>query len=114
MGHPILLWARPFAGVGGPVGFDFDGGGFDGCVVVEAAPAVVLGFRDEASGDWVAVDVLDFLFEFTGSEDVEVVVTGLPEVAALPLRSLEDSPLMTRRQNLFRVELLEMRLLHLS
>jgi hypothetical protein len=26
------------------------------------------------------VDVLDFLFEFSGGEDVEVVVAGLPEV----------------------------------
>jgi hypothetical protein len=50
--------------------------------VVEAAPAVVFGFGDEASGDWVAVDVLDLLFEFAGGEDVEVVVAGLPEVVA--------------------------------
>jgi hypothetical protein len=50
--------------------------------MVEAAPAVVFGFGDEASGDWVAVDVLDLLFEFAGGEDVEVVVAGLPEVVA--------------------------------
>jgi hypothetical protein len=50
--------------------------------VVEAAPGIVFGFGDEASGDWVAVDVLDFLFEFAGGEDVEVVIARLPELAA--------------------------------
>jgi hypothetical protein len=52
--------------------------------VVEAAPGIVFGFGDEASGDWIAVDVLDFLFEFACGEDVEVVVAGLPEVVAFP------------------------------
>jgi len=51
--------------------------------VVEAAPAIVFGFGDESSGDRVAVDVLDFLFEFACGEDIEVVVAGLPEVVAL-------------------------------
>jgi hypothetical protein len=32
--------------------------------VVEAAPAVVFGFRDEAAGDWVAVDVADLVAFF--------------------------------------------------
>ena len=50
--------------------------------MVEAAPAVVFWFGDESSGDWVAVDVLNFLFEFACGEDVEVVVAGLPEVVA--------------------------------
>jgi hypothetical protein len=50
--------------------------------VVEAAPAVVFGFGDEASGDWVAVDVLDLLFEFSVGEDVEVVVAGLPKMVS--------------------------------
>jgi hypothetical protein len=53
--------------------------------VIEAAPAVVFGFGDEASGHGVAVDVLDFLFEFACGEDVEVVVPRLPEVIALAL-----------------------------
>ena len=74
-----------FTATGAPVGFDFDRGRFAGGVVVEAAPAVVFGFRDESSGDWVAVDVLDFRFEFSGGEDVEVVVAGLPEVVAFAL-----------------------------
>ena len=69
----------------GPVGFDFDGTGFAGSVVVEAAPAVALGVGDEATFDRVAVDILDFLFEFVGGEEVEVVVAGLPEVVAFAL-----------------------------
>ena len=74
---------RPSAG--GPLGFDFYLARFAGRIVVEAAPAVVFGSRDQASGDWIAVYVLDFLFEFAGGEDVEVVVAGLPEVGALAL-----------------------------
>jgi hypothetical protein len=64
------------------LGFDLYGAGFAGGVVVEAAPAIVFGFGDKASGDWVAVDVLDFFFEFACGEDVEVVVAGLPESLA--------------------------------
>jgi hypothetical protein len=78
----LILGGKLFAVLGGPVGFDFDGGEFAGGVVVEAAPAVVFGFGDESSGYEVAVDVLDFLFEFAWGEDVEVVVAGLPEVVA--------------------------------
>ena len=94
--HPELLWVWSFAAVGGPFGFDFYGGGFAGGVVVEAAPAVVFGFGDESSGDWVAVDVLDLLFEFSGGEEIEVVVAGLPEVGARAFEefggfSLDDS-----------------------
>jgi hypothetical protein len=81
---------------GGPVRFDFDRGGFAGAVVVEAAPAIVFGMGDEASGDWVVVDVLNFLDEFGCGEDVEIVVARLPEVIAGALEefggfSLEDS-----------------------
>ena len=52
-----------FAASSGPLGFDFDGAGFAGGVVVEAAPAVVFGFGDEAAGDGVAVDVLELFCE---------------------------------------------------
>ena len=69
-----------FAEPGCPFGFDFDCVGFACGVVVEAAPAIVFGFGDEASGDWVAVDVLDFLDSFLVGVDVEVVVTALPEL----------------------------------
>jgi hypothetical protein len=84
MGHPeyglVLCMGHP---PDGPVGFDFDGGGLAGGVVVEAAPAVVFGAGDEAAGDGVAVDVADLLYEFGGGEDVEVVIAGLPEVVAV-------------------------------
>ena len=83
MGHPdfVVVLDPGHPPVGGPVGFDFDGGRVAGGVVVEAAPAVVFGFGDEATGDGVAVDVADFFFEFSGGEDVEVVVAGLPKWA---------------------------------
>ena len=48
--------------------------------MVEAAPAVVFGFRDEAAGDWVAVDVADFFDALFWGVYVEVVVTALPEL----------------------------------
>jgi hypothetical protein len=73
---------------GSPFGFDFYGAGFAGGVVVEAAPAVVFGFGDESSCDGVAVDVSDFLFEFSGGEDIEVVVARLPEVIAIVFEEL--------------------------
>ena len=87
---PILSFGvaqelRLFAEVGCPFGLDLDGAGFACGVVVEAAPAIVFWFGDESSGDWIAVDVLDFLFELACGEDVEVVVAGLPEVGALAL-----------------------------
>src|SRR3979490_2775043 len=70
MGHPApgLFWlvervegARflSFAAAGGPLGFDFYWVRFAGGVVVEAAPAVVFGFRDQAAGARVAGDVLE-------------------------------------------------------
>jgi hypothetical protein len=54
-----------FAAAGGPFGLDLDGSGFAGGVMVEAAPAVVLGFGHETSGDWIAVDVLNFFGSFS-------------------------------------------------
>ena len=50
--------------------------------MVEAAPAVVFGFVDEAAGDGIAVDVLDLFDKLAGGEGVEVVVAGLPELFA--------------------------------
>ena len=52
-----------FAATGGPLGFDFYGMGFAGCMVVEATPAILFGTRDEAAFDGVAVDVLEFFRE---------------------------------------------------
>jgi len=64
----------------GPLGFDFDGAYLAGCVVVEAAPAIVLGARDQAALDRVAMDVLKLLDIFLGAGYVEVVVAALPEL----------------------------------
>ena len=53
-----------------------------------AAPGPVFGVKDEASGDWIAVDIAE-LFEPLGvREDVEVVVTGLPELFAVAFQEL--------------------------
>jgi hypothetical protein len=59
--------------------------------VTVAAPRPVFGFFDESSDDWVAVDVTELLDEFGVGEDVEVVITALPELFAIafePLRCL--------------------------
>ena len=80
LGHPPL--SLSFSAAGGPAGLDFDGAGLAGGVVVEAAPTVVFRFGDEASGDWVAVDVLNLFYEFGCGENVEVIVARLPEVIA--------------------------------
>ena len=71
-----------FAAASCPFGLDLDGAGFACGVVVEAAPAVVFGFGDEAASDGIAVDVSDFFYEFGIGEDVEVVVARLPEMVA--------------------------------
>ena len=63
-----------------PFGFDLNGAGFAGGVVVEAAPGVVFGFGDESPCDWVAVDVLDLFDSLFGRVHVEVVVAALPEL----------------------------------
>ncbi len=69
-----------FAAGPGPVGFDLYRAGFAGGIVVEAAPAVVLGFGDEAPGYGIAVDVTNLFKIFVGGEDVEVIVAELPEL----------------------------------
>jgi hypothetical protein len=104
-----LLWVRSLTVAGGPLRLDFYGDGFAGGVVVEAAPAVVFGFGDEASGDWIAVDVLDLLFELAGGEDVEVVVARLPEVGAGAFEefgglALDDSEDRGERMGIWLVE----------
>ena len=64
------------------MGFDLDSADFSGGPVVEAAPGPVFEFFDEAARDGIAVDVLELLDELGMGEDVEVVVTGLPESGA--------------------------------
>ena len=63
--------------------FDFYGVGFAGRVVIEAAPAIVFGFGDQAAGDWIAVDVLSLFAQLFWDRYVEVVITGLPELLLL-------------------------------
>ncbi len=80
VGHPVCMtWGTS---IDGPFGFDFDGSGFAGGVVVEAAPSIVFRTVDESAGYRIAVDVTDLLDEFARCESVEVVVAGLPEVFA--------------------------------
>lgn len=52
-----------------------------------AAPWPVFGVFDEASCDWIAVDVAELFYEPRLSEDVEVVVAVLPELWTLALES---------------------------
>jgi hypothetical protein len=58
---------------------DLDGGGFVEEEVTVGGPRPVFGSFDEASGDGVAVHVLDLFDSLVVGEDVEVVVAGLPE-----------------------------------
>jgi hypothetical protein len=56
-----------------PVRFDFDAALLADRPVAEAAPWAVLGLFDEATCDWIAVDLVDLLGEFLLSEKVKVV-----------------------------------------
>ena len=58
---------------------DLDSADFAECVVAVAAPGPVFGLFDESTMDGIAVDVLEFLDALRWGEDIEVVVTGLPE-----------------------------------
>ena len=59
---------------------DLDGSNFVCCIVTIAAPGPVFGLFYKTAMDGIAVDVLQFLDALCTSEDVEVVVTGLPEM----------------------------------
>ena len=77
-----------FAEVPGRCGFDFDAAGFAGEMVAETAPWPVFGPGNEATYDWVTVDVLQFFNVLSVGEDVEVIVAGLPELFAVALETL--------------------------
>jgi hypothetical protein len=77
-----------FAAVCGPFGFNFDWAGVSCGVVVETTPSVVFGFGDEAAVYGVAVDVANLLYEFRRREDIEVVVTRLPEMGSFVFQEL--------------------------
>jgi hypothetical protein len=87
----VLLTAIPC-----PMGFNLDSARLAGEVVTEATPWPVFRFFDEASFDRVAVEVAQLFDRLFVGEDVEVVVTGLPEVGSFTLEefgglSLEDA-----------------------
>ena len=50
--------------------------------MIEAAPRPVFGLFDEVAIYRVAVHVFELLYELVVGEDVEVVVSGLPELVA--------------------------------
>jgi hypothetical protein len=77
------LWGGALAAGVGPVGFDFDATGLAGEVVAVAGPGPVFGLFDVAAIDGVAVHVLQFFNVLAVGEDVEVVVTSLPELLAV-------------------------------
>ena len=53
--------------------------------MTEAGPLPVFGLLYQAASYRVAVDVLEFFYSFGCGEDIEVVVTGLPEWALFVL-----------------------------
>jgi hypothetical protein len=55
------------------VRFDFDADRLAGRPVEKTAPRPVIGLFDEATCDWIAVDVADLLGEFLLSENAKVV-----------------------------------------
>jgi hypothetical protein len=85
IGCPILRvlakggkYASPAAGR--PFGFNFNGSGFTGDVVVEAAPAIVFWLCDQATLYRVAMDVAELFDLFLRTGDIEVVIATLPEL----------------------------------
>ncbi len=80
MGGSVRGGARSFGE--GPVGSDFYAAGGAGGPVIEAAPWPVFWFLDEFADHRVAVHVFELFYELVVSEDIEIVVAGLPEVGA--------------------------------
>src|SRR6185312_6459758 len=70
----------PLAPVPRPLGFDLNSALLAREVMAKAAPGPVLGLFDETSLDGVAVQVAQLLHMFLLGKDVEVVVSGLPEL----------------------------------
>ena len=46
----------------------------------EAAPGPIAWISYEAALYWIGVHVVEFLAEFFGAVDIEIVETGLPEI----------------------------------
>ena len=73
-----------------PLGLDLHAASFAGGVVVEAAPWPVLGLLDETSCDRVSMHVAQLLNVLLVSQDIEVVVPGLPELSSFTFESLSS------------------------
>jgi hypothetical protein len=56
-----------------------DWAGFVQKIVTVTRPWPVFGPFDKVSGDWIAVHVLQLFDSLVVSEDIEIVVAGLPE-----------------------------------
>ena len=69
--------------------FDFDAARLAGRPVEETAPWPVLGLFDEATGDWIAVDVADLLGEFLLRKR-QSRLRGAPQVSKLPLEQFRS------------------------
>jgi hypothetical protein len=70
------------------VGFDFDNCGLAGEPMAVAAPRPVFGIFDEFALYWIAVDVAKLLRKLALREDVEIVITVLPEAGTVALETL--------------------------
>lgn len=88
-GAPLVLVVHSFTRCGAfaavpcPVGFDFDSTDFAGEPVAVGAPWPIFGILCEAALDGVAMDVAKFLCELSLTDDVEILIAGLPELRAV-------------------------------
>lgn len=48
--------------------------------MAKAGPRPILGFFDQSASDRIAVDIAELFHEFPVSEDIEVIITRLPEL----------------------------------
>jgi hypothetical protein len=55
---------------------------------LEAAPGPFFRFLDQATLNWVAVDVTELLYELGLCKNVEVVVAALPKLRAVAFEVL--------------------------
>ena len=62
------------------VRLDFDTAALAGSPVAEAGPRIVFRLLDQTACDRVAVDIAELLNELSLSENVEVIIAGLPEL----------------------------------
>ncbi len=70
------------------MGFDLYATAFACKPVDIATPGPVFGVCYEAVGNWVAVGVSQFFYEFFLGDDVAVVVAALPELLAITFEFL--------------------------